>query len=188
MLNNGNSWFKNVLLGILTEIGFAVALFLLMAFVCVIGEVLAYPLISVTDLIENAKENDLKEVTIEGEIIGDVFYKGDFVWINVSDGINAIGVWIPKELAKGLSHPGDYNHKGDFVQITGNFNRACSEHLGETDIHFNNFVVSKKGESVSHPVDMKKLKITACIFLAAIILFGVELFLRKKAGENESEG
>ncbi|MFH1288320.1 MAG: DNA-binding protein [bacterium] len=147
-----------------------------------------YASISITNLIENARENDLKEVVIEGEIIGDIFYKGDFVWINVFDGSCAIGVWAPKKMAEGLSHPGDYNHKGDFVQITGNFNRACAEHRGETDIHLNSFIVLKKGESVLHPVDMKKLKITAGIFFLVTILFGVELFLRKRSKKNESEG
>lgn len=185
MNNNKNSWLKNVVLGILTEIGFIIALFLLMAF---ISRVVLSASISTTGLIENAKENDLKEVVIEGEIIGDVFYKGDFVWINVSDGDNAIGVWMPEKLAKDLSLPGDYNHDGDFVQITGNFNRACAEHMGETDIHSNNLIVLKKGETVLHPVDMKMLKIAAGISLFAIILFGVELFLRKRSKENEPEG
>ncbi|MDD5772716.1 MAG: DNA-binding protein [bacterium] len=148
----------------------------------------AYAFISVTDLIENAKENDLKEVAIKGEVIGDIFHKGDFVWINVSDGVNAIGIWVPEKSVAELSHPGDYSHKGDFVQITGRFNRACIEHMGETDIHLDNFCVLKKGESVSHPVDNIKLKTTIGVFLLAVILLGVELFLRKRAKENESEG
>jgi hypothetical protein len=147
----------------------------------------AYAFISVTDLIEKAKENDLKEVAIKGEIIGDIFYKGDFVWINVSDGINAIGIWVPEKSVAELSHPGDYSHKGDFVQITGRFNRACIEHMGETDIHLDDFRVLKKGGSVLHPVDNKKLKITLTVFIIAVILLGVELFLRKRVKENESE-
>lgn len=185
MNNNKNSWLKSVVLGILTEIGWTIALFLLMAFACRV--VLSAP-ISITSLIENAKENDLKEVIVEGEVIGDIFYKGDFVWINVSDGANAIGVWMPKKLVETLSPPGDYNHDGDFVQITGNFNRACTEHMGEVDIHLNNLVILKSGEKVSHPVDMKKLKIAAGISLFAAILFGIELFLKKRAKKNESEG
>lgn len=144
--------------------------------------------ISVTDLIEKAKENDLKEVAVKGEVIGDIFYKSDFVWINVSDGINAIGVWMPEKLIEGLSHPGDYNYKGDFIQITGRFNRACPEHMGETDIHLEDLYVLKRGERVLHPVDNKKLKTTLVIFLLTVILLGIELFLRKKVKENESEG
>lgn len=143
--------------------------------------------ISITGLIEKAKENDLKEVVIEGEIIGDIFYRGDFIWINVSDGNNAIGVWMPEKSAENLSHPGDYSHKGDFVQITGNFNRVCAEHIGETDIHSNNLIVLKKGENVGHQVDMQRLKITAGIFSVVIILFGIKLFLRKRAKKNGQE-
>lgn len=147
----------------------------------------AHAFISVTDLIEKAKENDLKEVAIKGEVIGDIFYKGDFVWINVSDGVNAIGIWVSRKTAEILSHPGDYDHKGDFVQVTGKFNRACIGHMGETDIHLDNLRVLKKGEMVPHPVDYKKLNITLIVFFTAVILLGIELFLRKKVKENESE-
>jgi hypothetical protein len=41
MLNNGNSLLKNIFLGILTELGFALGLFLLMAFVSMIAEILS---------------------------------------------------------------------------------------------------------------------------------------------------
>ncbi|MEW6088768.1 MAG: DNA-binding protein [bacterium] len=148
----------------------------------------AYAFISVTELIENAREHDFKEVCVKGETIGDIFYKKEFAWINVSDGSNAIGVWMPAELAKNMSHPGDYNHAGDFIQITGRFHRACPEHMGEVDIHLDALNVLKKGSNISRPVDKKRLKITSGVFIFAVILFGIEIFLRKKEKENEPEG
>lgn len=137
--------------------------------------------ISCTELIENAKDNDLKVISLKGEVIGDIFYKSDFAWINVSDGINAIGVWVPKKSTEKFSHPGDYTHRGDFIQIRGKFHRTCSEHTGEIDIHAEEIIILKKGEFIRHSVGSLKIYTAVLVFFFAMILFVWEI-------KNEPEG
>jgi len=91
--------------------------------------------ISSTELISNAKLYGGKQVVYEGEVIGDVMVRGNYAWLNINDGYNAIGVWVSADLAKGITYTGSYKSRGDLVEISGIFNRACLEHGGDLDIH-----------------------------------------------------
>jgi len=94
----------------------------------------AQPLSS-TELINNAKQLDGKIVTYKGEVIGDVMKRTNFAWVNVNDGINAIGIWVPLSLTREIIYTGSYKAKGDIIEVSGIFNRACPEHGGDLDIH-----------------------------------------------------
>ncbi len=94
----------------------------------------AQPLSS-TELINNAKQLDGKIVTYKGEVIGDVMKRADFAWVNVNDGISAVGIWVPLSLAREIIYTGSYKAKGDVIEVSGIFNRACLEHGGDLDIH-----------------------------------------------------
>ena len=48
-------------------------------------------------------------IVYAGEVIGDVMVRGDFVWVNINDGENAIGVWLDKELAREIQFTGSYH-------------------------------------------------------------------------------
>jgi len=87
------------------------------------------------DLIDKAKEYDGREVVYTGEVIGDILAQGDHTWINVSDGSNAIGIWVEAKDMQGIDTPGRYNMRGDTVRVTGVFHRACAQHGGDFDIH-----------------------------------------------------
>ena len=102
--------------------------------------------ISSSELINNAKQYDGKEVVYEGEVIGDMMVRAEFAWINVSDGRSAIGIWIDKDLLKDILYTGSYKSKGDWVSITGIFHRACSAHGGDLDIHATSLARIKSGE------------------------------------------
>jgi hypothetical protein len=91
--------------------------------------------ISSTELIQNAKEYDGREVIFEGEVIGEVMKRKDGIWVNVNDGENSIGVWMPTELANIIEHQGSYKVRGDILQVKGKFNQACPMHGGDLDIH-----------------------------------------------------
>jgi hypothetical protein len=88
-----------------------------------------------TGLINNAKEYDTKTVTYSGEVIGDVMARGEYAWININDGKNAIGVWLPKDLTQDILYTGTYRSRGDWIEVTGIFHRVCLEHGGDLDIH-----------------------------------------------------
>lgn len=91
--------------------------------------------LSSTELINNAKLYDGKIVSYEGEVIGDVMVRKENAWVNINDGVNAIGVWINASLVKNITYEGSYKSVGDRVEVSGIFHRACPEHGGDLDIH-----------------------------------------------------
>jgi len=116
-----------------------IVIFLLWCAVC-FGQV-----VSSSDLIANAKEFNGKTVKFAGEVIGDVMRRGDHAWVNVNDGTNAIGIWMPASLAADIHTEGNFKQTGDYVEVTGIFNRACIEHGADMDIHAIELQVIKPG-------------------------------------------
>jgi len=102
-------------------------------FLC--GTVCSAQPISSTELINKAREYDGKSIVYAGEVIGDVMARGDFAWVNVNDGENAIGIWLNRQLAGEIQFAGSYHARGDRVEINGVFHRGCIQHGGDMDIH-----------------------------------------------------
>ena len=93
--------------------------------------VYAADIYGINDLVEHAAALDGTEVTVtEKRAIGEAMERGEYAWVNLSDGTNAIGIWLPLTEAKLITYFGDYKNKGDSVRITGIFNRACADHGG----------------------------------------------------------
>ncbi|MDD5166745.1 MAG: DNA-binding protein [Candidatus Omnitrophica bacterium] len=135
--------------------------------------------VSSTDLIKHAKSYDAKMVVYEGEVIGDVMRRGDFAWVNVSDGQNAVSIWMKSVLANEIKYTGSYKSIGDGLEITGIFNRACPEHGGDLDIHAQ--VVRKTGAgrllNERPNIDKKNL---AIILLGLLGLIWILSLLKRK--------
>jgi hypothetical protein len=119
-----------------------------------------------TELINNAKQLDAKTVTFEGEVIGDIMQRGDFAWVNVNDGKNAIGVWAEAVLLSGIAYTGTYKAQGDWVKIVGTFNRACKEHGGDLDIHALSVHKIKDGHPITEVMDTYKRNLA--LFMCAL--------------------
>jgi hypothetical protein len=143
--------------------------------------------------VSNMQYYDGKEVTIEGETIGDIMHRGDYAWITVNDdpysmpvegepgtgrsledggtfaGLTNMGmaVWITREDAQDLHWFGGYKCRGDTVRVTGVFHRACTEHGGDTDIHAINLTLIESGYGYSHPFPV--LKLLTVLLLSAVI-------------------
>lgn len=129
---------------------------------------------SITDinqLIEDAKGYDGKEVTVHGEVIGDRMDRGQFTWININDGTNAIGLWVKKSEADKISSYGNYKYVGDTIKITGVFYRACKEHGGEADLHSNSIDIMKEGYQVHEQINSIKIISAVIVMLFALSLF-----------------
>jgi hypothetical protein len=122
----------------------------------------------INQLIENAKALDGKEVTVQGEAIGEPLPRGDDCWININDGTNAIGIWMKTTVAQKIASFGDYKNKGDVIRVTGIFNRACAEHGGEADIHNNTMLIVQKGTPVKEQIPT--VKIIAAVLLLLFVL------------------
>lgn len=133
--------------------------------------------ISSTELINNAKEYDGKSVVYVGEAVGDVMVRGDFAWVNINDGENAIGVWLKKGLAKEIQFTGSYHAKGDRLEITGVFQRNCIQHGGDMDIHAQSIRKISLGRLVDRELDTSKRNF---VFILLVVLCLVFVFVRRQ--------
>jgi hypothetical protein len=122
--------------------------------------------ISSAELINNAKLYDGKTVTYEGEVIGEVMVRGEYAWINVNDGQNAVGIWVNKNLTQDILYAGNYKFKGDGLEITGIFHRACPEHGGDLDIHAQGLRKIRPGRQTLEKLNLGKRNL-------ALVLLGV---------------
>jgi hypothetical protein len=130
------------------------------------------------ELVDKAAEFDGKTVEMQGEVIGDVMVRNQHAWINVNDGTRTIGIWVKQGLVENIKYVGDYNHLGDMVKFSGVFNRACSQHGGDLDVHADKLVIAQEGDLIDHPVS--PFKIAAAIILFVITLGSHLFFVAKK--------
>jgi hypothetical protein len=129
-------------------------------------------IVPINDLIKDSHVYDQKPIVIQAEVILEVLERDDYAWINVNDGSNAIGVYLPIEMTKDLDVFGDYNHIGDIVLVEGIFYRNCDEHGGEIDIHATSLTIVKEGYKVDREVSVWKFAIAFISFsLSIIVLF-----------------
>jgi hypothetical protein len=113
--------------------------------------------LTLNDLVEKAKELDGTDVSASGEVIGDVMFRGDHGWVNISDGTNALGVWAPAELLGRIQNAGRYGLNGDLVRVAGTFYRMDPQNGGDIDIHARTLEVIETGGPVPHPVSAVRL-------------------------------
>ncbi len=133
----------------------------------------AQSITDINNLIEKAKEYDGKEVTIQGEVIGESMNRGNYTWINMNDGTNAIGIWLDSSTAGEILFYGNYKCKGDTVKVTGTFYRACKEHGGEADLHSSSFEIVKNGYEVRKQISPIKIIIAVILTLFAFVLMSI---------------
>jgi hypothetical protein len=136
------------------------------------------------DLIEQAKAYEGREIVFSGEVIGDILDAGDHVWINVSDGSNAVGVWTQRDLAREIHMAGRYEQRGDTVRVTGVFHRACPEHGGDFDIHAKNVTLVQRGYPVEHGVARWKVWLSALLTTGAAGLM-LLIYAGAERGRNQ---
>ena len=136
------------------------------------------------DLIDHAKDYDNQTVVYEGEVLGDILYRGDHAWLAVFDGSNTIGVFVTAEQAKQITVVGGYGKRGDTIRIEGVFHRACAEHGGDLDIHADTVKVLSVGASVQMPVSRLIMMLAIALPLPAGILLFIVWKRRKASRPN----
>lgn len=141
-------------------------------------------IVTINDLIKDSHLYDQKPIVIEAEVILEVLERGDFAWINVNDGTNAIGVYLPIEMTQELTFFGDHSHIGDTVLIEGVFYRNCDEHGGEIDIHATKLTIIKEGYKVEQEVSVWKFAIAFISFSLSLIVL---LIYRNKRKDHKIE-
>lgn len=141
---------------------------------------------TISDLIEDASVLDGAEVTIEGEVIGEALERGDYAWINVSDGTNAIGVWVMRSQITQIEYYGDYKHKGDTVRVIGVFRKACTEHGGDVDIHCTQIAIVENGYTVHKAISDSSMIAAGILLVVACTITVVYIRLVKKPKESSA--
>ena len=121
------------------------------------------------ELIENSKKIDNSKITLKGEAIGEAMNRGKYSWVNISDGSTAMGIWIKSEEAQSIKNFGKYGYKGDIVEINGTFNRACTEHGGDMDIHAISVEIIDAGGKVTIPISNNKKVIAIILTLIHLL-------------------
>jgi len=156
----------------------------LLAFILVIfgyaDNCFAEEITNYNDLIENGKLLDGSEVTIKGEAIGEPMKRGEYTWINISDGSTAMGIWIKTNDAQNISFYGSNKAKGDIVKITGEFHRACAEHGGDMDIHSLSIKIAEKGYLTNEKTNISKAKLGLILSLVTAALTYYNFYLHSK--------
>jgi hypothetical protein len=94
--------------------------------------------------------------------------RGEYTWLNVSDGNNAIGIWIKSNDIADITIAGRYDAHGDTVRVTGIFNRACASHGGDFDIHAEQIELVEKGYAVNHDIESLNIIVASIMFIAAL--------------------
>lgn len=135
--------------------------------------------VSSIELINNAKQHDGKTVVYTGEIIGDIMVRGDYAWINLNDGKNAIGVWIDKGLTKDIAYTGSYKFQGDIIEVNGIFHRACLQHGGDLDIHAQSLIKIAAGQPTQEIPNVERRN-RAILLLGALVLIWILTLLKRK--------
>ena len=106
--------------------------------------------------------------------------RGNYTWINIGDGSNAVGIWMKNTDADKVRTFGNDKYKGDVLKVTGIFHRACSDHGGDLDIHADSIEIQSKGYKVSEPLDKNIVKVSMILSAVTICLVMIYYHKRKK--------
>ncbi len=135
--------------------------------------------VSSAELINNAKLYDGKVVVFAGEAVGDVMARGKFAWVNINDGNNAIGIWIDGSLAKDIIYTGSYKSKGDWLEVSGIFNRACLQHGGDLDIHAQAMRKINNGRVLTERLNSAKRNLSLILLGVTCLVLTLRQLIRK---------
>ncbi len=135
--------------------------------------------ISSAGLINNAKQYDGTTVSYEGEVIGEVMLRGNYAWVNVNDGQNAIGIWLPRGLVKDILYAGSYKSRGDWVEVVGVFHRACAQHGGDLDIHGQSLKKTNPGRIIPERLHHGKMKLVFILLGVLGVVWILSLLKRR---------
>lgn len=134
------------------------------------------------ELVSSANQLDGREILVFGEAIGDLMKRKDGIWLNISDGSLALGIFFKKDeiTLPVIKFLGDYQKKGDWLEVKGIFHKNCAYHSGETDLHATFVRVIGSGQKINHPIDFDKLSLAVIVFLAALVLFVLSVLNKKR--------
>jgi hypothetical protein len=70
---------------------------------------------------------------------------------------------VENSLLKDIAYTGAYKSKGDWLEITGVFHRACPEHGGDLDIHAQGIRKINNGCAITHKLNIDKRNLAVAL-------------------------
>jgi len=122
-----------------------------------------------------------KEVTVKGEVIGDIMKDGESFWINVEDDGFFIGIVIDSFQKEKIRYLGRYRIQGDIIKVSGTYHLHCPLHSGERDIHAEQLEIIENGYEIPEVIQSKKIigSIVLGIITIFILLYSHQRNIRK---------
>ena len=152
---------------------------ILLSFLAVAPTAFALEQVDSEYMLTHPQELNGKEVIYIGEAVGDVMHRTDgYAWVNINDGKNAVGIWIPAAFADRITIIGRYHTNGDIISVTGVFHRACPQHGGDMDIHASDLRVLRKGTVREEKLNTIRILSALVLLPAALILGGIVVLRR----------
>lgn len=136
--------------------------------------------VTTRQLIIYADKFNSKDVILQGEVIGDIMRRGDFVWFNLQDDFNVMGIWASQNIVGEITTLGDYRHKGDTVEVKGKFLKADPELKGELCVRAQKINVVRQGYKIFYIINPLKVQIALALMLAVLALGLLKFSMRKR--------
>jgi len=140
-------------------------------------------IIEINTLINDSVVYDGQTVTLTGETLLSGLKQGDMRWININDGTNAIGLFMDLQAYGKVKWYGSYGVTGDQVLVAGLFNRACSVHGGDMDVHVNTLTVTDIGHKKSVVVEPTKMYLALLLLLTTLVILAVYNLSQKRVAK-----
>lgn len=140
--------------------------------------------IPVSEVVENAAELEGKELTVEGELVGDYGNRNDgSTWSQLNDDVYVddpiaeggtsiganigIGVRIPTDLMADLGPPGGYRNRGPVVRLTGTWMYHDPQRQGESYLQVESLSVVEPGRRLDGGINWITSMVGALLIASA---------------------
>jgi hypothetical protein len=141
----------------------------------------AEPNTTIVGLTNAGQQLDGQEVTIQGEVVGDIlFADGDHKWLMLQDGGASISVLVDEQEVSKVTHLGRYDQVGTRLEVTGEFQVDCADHDGLTDVHAARIIVIDEGIEVESHFDAREFQIGALLIIVGLCLTILHWRLRER--------
>ncbi len=148
--------------------------FVLFTFIMLFASI-TFALPTISDMINNPDIYNGKFLTVQGQAVGSVMKRGNYAWVNMTDGSQTLGFWMPYSLAKEIKYTASYDFKGDLLTVEGTFVAMSLEHDGDMEFDVSKIVKIIPGGKISHEINSGRV-----IFLIVIASLAFVLWILKR--------
>jgi hypothetical protein len=122
-------------------------------------------------MINNPEIYNGKFLTVQGQTVDSVMRRGDYAWVNMTDGTQTLGFWMPYSLAKEIKYTASYDFRGDLLTVEGTFVAMSLKHDGDMEFDVSKIVKIIPGEKIIHTIDFDRIIFLIVIFVIAFVLW-----------------